>query len=93
MVAASRAHPTSATANNPYLYAQIYTALMYLIAAGCAWFLRAWKIGQMEMISKDKGDGIPIVNHMNDGVGAGQMAEGSMCKSSLFHRLFVFKRV
>ena len=23
---------------------------MYLVAAGCAWLLRAWKIGQMEVL-------------------------------------------
>ncbi|KAL8712268.1 MAG: hypothetical protein Q9220_003419 [cf. Caloplaca sp. 1 TL-2023] len=33
---------------NIYLHAQVFTGLMYIAAALCMWFLRAWKIGQIE---------------------------------------------
>ena len=96
MVAASRATPTPATAHNPYLYAQIYTGLMYMMAAGCAWLLRAWKIGQLEMLAQGKGEIDAVVDcemEKGDVVRAGRGIEGRMYKSSLLHRLFVFKRV
>ncbi|KAL8703387.1 MAG: hypothetical protein Q9201_003443 [Fulgogasparrea decipioides] len=36
---------------NIYLHAQIFTGFMYIAAAICMWFLRAWKIGQIEIIA------------------------------------------
>ncbi|KAI9756249.1 MAG: hypothetical protein M4579_003916 [Chaenotheca gracillima] len=36
------------TTGDIYLHAQIFTATMYVAAALCAWFLRAWKIGQIQ---------------------------------------------
>lgn len=39
---------------NIYLHAQIFTGIMYLAAAVCMWFLRAWKIGQIEEIAAEK---------------------------------------
>ena len=31
-----------------YLHAQIFTGFMYIGAAICVWFLRAWKISELE---------------------------------------------
>ncbi|KAL8736270.1 MAG: hypothetical protein Q9166_000425 [cf. Caloplaca sp. 2 TL-2023] len=36
---------------NVYLHAQIFTGFMYIAAALCMWFLRAWKIGEIERIA------------------------------------------
>lgn len=36
------------TSGSIYLHAQIFTGFMYTGAALCMWFLRAWKIGQLE---------------------------------------------
>ncbi len=37
-----------------YLHAQIFTGIMYMAAAVCMWFLRAWKIGQIEVIATER---------------------------------------
>jgi MFS family permease len=36
-----------------YLHAQIFTAIMYIAAAICLWFLRAWKVSELEAIAND----------------------------------------
>ena len=36
------------TSGDTYLHAQIFTGSMYLGAALCLWFLRAWKISELE---------------------------------------------
>ena len=41
-----------AESGNIYLHAQIFTGLMYIAAALCMWFLRAWKIQDMERAEK-----------------------------------------
>ena len=37
--------------NTKYLYAQLYTGLIYIASAVCLWFVRAWKIGQLEQLA------------------------------------------
>jgi hypothetical protein len=37
-----------------YLHAQIFTGFMYIGAALCIWFLRAWKIAELEKITTTK---------------------------------------
>ncbi|CAF9920119.1 MAG: hypothetical protein GOMPHAMPRED_001982 [Gomphillus americanus] len=111
IVSASKTTPTTPTTadNNPYLYAQIYTGLMYLVAAGCAWLLRAWKIGQMEVLllaaaaaAAEKGEKGEDVNTVDDPVLCADIPISSTKKkkekglgkrSSLVRRLFVVKRV
>jgi hypothetical protein len=36
------------TSGDVYLHAQIFTGFMYIGAAICVWFLRAWKISELE---------------------------------------------
>lgn len=31
-----------------YLHAQVFTGVMFVAAAGCLWFVRAWKVGELE---------------------------------------------
>ena len=40
---------------NVYLHAQIFTGFMYLAAGLSMWFLRSWKIGQLEQMAAEKG--------------------------------------
>jgi MFS family permease len=42
-----------ARTGNIYLHAQVLTAMMYIAAAICLWFLRAWKISELEAIAND----------------------------------------
>jgi hypothetical protein len=42
------------TTGDAYLHAQIYTGCMYIGAASCVWFLRAWKIRELEKIAVTK---------------------------------------
>lgn len=37
-----------------YLHVQIYTGFMYIGAAVCMWFLRAWKIGELKRMKLSK---------------------------------------
>lgn len=39
---------TAASTGRQYLHAQIFTGFMYIAAALCMWFLRAWKIAEIE---------------------------------------------
>ena len=82
---------------------------MYLVAAGCAWLLRAWKIGQMEVLllaaaaaAAEKGEKGEDVNTVDDPVLCADIPISSTKKkkekglgkrSSLVRRLFVVKRV
>ena len=91
MVSAARAHPTNATAGNPYLYAQVYTGMMFMLAAGCAWGLRGWKIGEMD--SEREGVGKEKVERERGGVGLEQAMDGRRGGSGLVRRLFVVRRV
>ena len=45
-----------ATSGDIYLHAQLFTGFMYIGAALCMWFLRAWKVGELEnlVMSKEK---------------------------------------
>lgn len=44
------------TSGDIYLHAQIFTGFMYIGAAICMWFLRAWKINELEkqVVTKEK---------------------------------------
>ena len=42
------------TSGDIYLHAQIFTGFMYIGAAICMWFLRAWKISELEKIATTK---------------------------------------
>jgi len=38
------------TSGDLYLHAQLFTGFMFIAAAACAWFLRAWKVGELENV-------------------------------------------
>ena len=76
-----------------YLHAQIFTGLMYIAAAICMWFLRAWKIGQLEHLATER-EGPNITDppqlepEDNPSHGLSQYME-----SNTFRRMIVWKRV
>ena len=45
-----------ATTGDIYLHAQIFTGIVYIAAALCMWFLRAWKIRELEKLAKTKAE-------------------------------------
>jgi len=42
------------TTGDTYLHAQVFTGFMYIGAAICLWFLRAWKINELDQTVADK---------------------------------------
>ncbi len=42
------------TSGNMYLHAQLFTGFMYIAGAVCMWFLRAWKIEELERLELGK---------------------------------------
>ena len=77
---------------NIYLHAQIFTGFMYIAAALCMWFLRAWKIGQIENIASAEGKSPTEVGVM-DVEPSCQRAVSNNSRSSIFRRLWAGKRV
>jgi len=67
-----------------YLGAQLFTGWMYVGAAACAWLLRAWKLGQMEM-------GEDVVS--SGGSGELDGVAGRKTKSSFLRRVVALRRV
>lgn len=43
-----------ATSGDIYRHAQIFTGCMYLAASLCMWFLRAWKIRELERLARTR---------------------------------------
>jgi predicted MFS family arabinose efflux permease len=42
------------TSGDIYRHAQLFTGFMYIAASICMWFLRAWKIGELEKLARNK---------------------------------------
>ncbi|KAL8781900.1 MAG: hypothetical protein Q9194_000093 [Teloschistes cf. exilis] len=76
-----------------YLYAQIFTGFMYVAAAICMLLLRAWKIGQIEMMSKPEGKSESGVGAMADTLDHGSRHFEASQTGSTFGRLFAWKKV
>ena len=80
-----------------FLYVQIYTGVMYLIAGVCMWFLRAWKIGEMEILAAEEEEekrwGARGLGEGNIVVLQGRGEGRSRRRSSLMRRLFAWKKV
>ncbi|KAL8859414.1 MAG: hypothetical protein Q9178_004092 [Gyalolechia marmorata] len=78
---------------NIYLHTQIFTGLMYIAAALCMWFLRAWKMGEIEIIAAAEGKSTAeisvVATEPIDKSPKGQ-AEPT---SSVLRRLFAWRKV
>ena len=70
-----------ADSGNIYLNAQIFTGFMYIGAALCMWFLRAWKIRELQKldVTSEKRGGVLSGGVQGEGVaqGEGQGKEGA----------------
>ncbi|KAL9600113.1 MAG: hypothetical protein Q9219_003369 [cf. Caloplaca sp. 3 TL-2023] len=77
---------------NIYLHAQIFTGLMYVAAALCMWFLRAWKIGQIEGMAVAAGKSPAEIDALAVEP-SGQSASTRALRSNIFRRLCSWKRV
>ena len=69
---------------------------MYIVAGLFGWVLRAWKIGEMEMLEAEKGTTIDQIDHVQtvattlDRVTSKELRAK---RSSFVHRLFTWRRV
>lgn len=77
-----------------YLHVQIFTGFMYLAAAVCMWFLRAWNIGELERLARTKekreSDSEPTPEAADDRIGWVSSRPG---RSSLLRRLTTMKKI
>lgn len=79
-----------------YLHAQIFTGFMYVVSAISMWFLRAWKIGEIEQFAAEQGIAPEEVNAISSELQGETPAPAYMrrtAKSSIVKRLFAWKRV
>ena len=79
------------TSGDVYLYAQIFTGFMYIAAALCMWFLRAWKVGELEQIAAEHNKSLESVDATSDQTLKEHIinpSRGREYKSSLVKRLF-----
>ena len=79
-----------------YLNAQIFTGFMYVGAALCMWFLRAWKIGQLELLATQTEKASESRNPERDQALAGAIWSASRAgrpKSNMVKRMCMWRRV
>ena len=82
------------TSGNVYIHAQIYTGVMYIAAALCMWFLRAWKIGELEQLAAEQGQSVQAIDAVESHAFEKPPSQVSRpAKSSVLKRLFMWKRV
>ncbi|TLS26102.1 hypothetical protein PpBr36_05233 [Pyricularia pennisetigena] len=58
-----------------YLYVQIFVGFMYLVAFTSAWFLRGWKLWQLENLDRIKSRGTGVIRNNNDDATAAATGE------------------
>lgn len=46
------------SADGGYLHAQLFAGFMYIAAAICMWFVRAWKIRELDKVSVEERDNV-----------------------------------
>ncbi|MCJ1308081.1 Tubulin beta chain (Beta tubulin) [Agyrium rufum] len=63
-----------------YLHAQIFTGFMYVIAAICMWFLRAWKIGDLE---RQKSENEKAANGSDEHIGREVHLQTGQCGNQI----------
>jgi len=77
---------------NIYIHAQIFTAVMYTAAAVCMWFLRAWKVGELEELAAEEGKSMSNIDPLEQHHEEGMVHRPFKAKSSLLKRLVKWKR-
>ncbi|KAL8824660.1 MAG: hypothetical protein Q9191_004907 [Dirinaria sp. TL-2023a] len=77
-----------------YLHAQIFAGFMYVGAASCMWFLRAWKIGEIRQSAPEQEKPAIEVGTMPAQTEMDlSRVRHTKAMSSIFKRLFGWKRV
>ena len=68
---------------------------MYVAAAGCMLFLRAWKIGQIEQLAAEKGGSLKDIHaaSADPELTRAVSATSQRAKSNMIKRLFLWKKV
>ena len=79
------------TSGHVYRHAQIYIGFMYVGAAACIWAVRAWKVGQIEILACDKNASEDDVNR--SGMMEGPVRSSTKPHAAFLHRLLKWKRV
>lgn len=79
--------------NTAYTYAILYTGLVYIAGAVCLWFVRAWKIGQLEQLAASKENEQNGTNDGLNGVSRRDVDLQQHAKSNVLKRLVVWKAV
>lgn len=73
-----------------YLGAQLFTGFMYIAAALCLWFLKAWKLGEIERVAA-------VEHKSSDQVDAANTSSvdisDTRMKSSVINRLLRWQKV
>ena len=77
---------------NVYLHAQLFAGFMYVGAAICMFFLRAWKIGQLEELAAELEKTPGEVNVLST-ESAGGSGRPLPARSSIVKRLVAWRRV
>ncbi|KAI9722272.1 MAG: hypothetical protein M1812_001744 [Candelaria pacifica] len=72
-----------------YLHAQVFTGFMYIGAALCMWFLRTWKIGELQKTAMKKNEAESSTGARVDLVATTSQVD----QPSLIKRLYVLERV
>jgi MFS family permease len=73
---------------NIYLHAQVYTGFMYIASAICLYFVRVWKIGQLEALAAEIGRPGAIID-----ASEARTLERTITKESMARRSGVLKRI
>ncbi|KAE9974196.1 hypothetical protein BLS_005172 [Venturia inaequalis] len=73
-----------------YLGAQLFTGFMYIIAALCLWFLKAWKLGEMERVAAVEHRSMDQLDAVNT---SAVDISGVRTKSSVISRLLRWQKV
>ena len=76
-----------------YLHAQLFTGSMYIGAAICMWFLRAWKVKELEQIAIEKGESIETINVVNEPKDSSTNVKVDVLKPNTIKRLCSWMRV
>ena len=67
---------------------------MYVAAALCLWFLRAWKIGQLEELAVEQEKSLEGIDAVHDQPSRSSVSASSKAaKSSVLKRLSMWKKV
>jgi len=83
------------TNHGNYLHAQIFSGVMYIAGAVCLWFLRAWKIGEVEALAAQEKKNAESIDaaHAHLSENGMQPSISRIPKFNLLKRMCMLRRV